>query len=59
MEFCLVPPPRSIPGVFPESPRWLLLSEKSADANSFSERRNSNRDIRDDERFTGVSADTR
>lgn len=42
----------SIPGVFPESPRWLLLSERSADMNSFSERRNSNRD---DESFTGVT----
>ncbi|KAG8009369.1 Solute carrier family 22 member 17 [Nibea albiflora] len=41
-----------IPGVFPESPRWLLLSERSADMNSFSERRNSNRD---DESFTDLS----
>lgn len=49
----------SIPGVFPESPRWLLLSERSADMNSFSERRNSNRDVRDDESFTGVCAHDR
>lgn len=41
----------SIPGVFPESPRWLLLSERSADLNSFSERRDRERD---DESFTGV-----
>ncbi|XP_070961132.1 solute carrier family 22 member 17 isoform X2 [Oncorhynchus clarkii lewisi] len=38
-----------IPGVFPESPRWLLLSERSADLNSFSERRDRERD---DESFT-------
>lgn len=44
----------SIPGVFPESPRWLLLSERSADMSSFSERRNSSRDVGDDESFTGV-----
>lgn len=44
--------------MFPESPRWLLLSERSADMNSFSERRNSNRDLRDDESFTGESAHT-
>lgn len=48
---------RSIPGVFPESPRWLLLTERSSDMNSFSERRNSSRDVRDDESFTGVPAD--
>lgn len=48
---------RSIPGVFPESPRWLLLTERSSDMSSFSERRNSSRDVRDDESFTGVSAD--
>ncbi|TKS87961.1 Solute carrier family 22 member 17 24p3 receptor [Collichthys lucidus] len=46
-----------IPGVFPESPRWLLLSERSADMNSFSERRNSNRDVRDDESFTELDSD--
>uniref|UniRef100_A0A8C7X0T5 Solute carrier family 22 member 17 n=1 Tax=Oryzias sinensis TaxID=183150 RepID=A0A8C7X0T5_9TELE len=43
-----------VPGVFPESPRWLLLSERSADMNSFSERRNSSRDVREDESFTGA-----
>ncbi|CAL9697814.1 unnamed protein product [Knipowitschia caucasica] len=43
-----------IPGVFPESPRWLLLSERSADMNSFSERRNSNRD---DESFTELDSE--
>ena len=48
----------SIPGVFPESPRWLLLSERSGDMNSFTERRNSNRDVRDDESFTGVCSFT-
>uniref|UniRef100_H3CTM3 Solute carrier family 22 member 17 n=1 Tax=Tetraodon nigroviridis TaxID=99883 RepID=H3CTM3_TETNG len=46
-----------IPGVFPESPRWLLLSERSADASSFSVRRNSSRDARDDERFTELEAE--
>ena len=39
-----------VPGVFPESPRWLLLSETSGDMNSFSERRERDRD---DESFTG------
>ncbi|KAI4806397.1 hypothetical protein KUCAC02_017223 [Chaenocephalus aceratus] len=46
-----------IPGVFPESPRWLLLSERSADMNSFTERRNSNRDLRDDESFTELDSE--
>ncbi|TWW71386.1 Solute carrier family 22 member 17 24p3 receptor [Takifugu flavidus] len=46
-----------IPGVFPESPRWLLLSERSADLNSFSERRSSSRDVRDDERFTELESE--
>ncbi|KAK7881169.1 hypothetical protein WMY93_029578 [Mugilogobius chulae] len=46
-----------IPGVFPESPRWLLLSERSADMNSFSERRNSNREVRDDESFTELDSE--
>lgn len=45
---------RSIPGVFPESPRWLLLTERSSDTSSFGERRNSGRDLRDDESFTGL-----
>uniref|UniRef100_A0AAY4AEN7 Major facilitator superfamily (MFS) profile domain-containing protein n=1 Tax=Denticeps clupeoides TaxID=299321 RepID=A0AAY4AEN7_9TELE len=40
-----------IPGVFPESPRWLLLSERSSDTNSFSDRRDRERD---DETFTGL-----
>lgn len=40
----------SIPGVFPESPRWLLLSERTGDMNSFSER---NERQRDDDSFTG------
>ncbi|TNN57581.1 Solute carrier family 22 member 17 [Liparis tanakae] len=46
-----------IPGLFPESPRWLLLSERSADMNSFTERRNSNRDVRDDESFTELDSE--
>ncbi|XP_034027252.1 solute carrier family 22 member 17 [Thalassophryne amazonica] len=46
-----------IPGVFPESPRWLLLSERSGDMNSFSERRNSNRELRDDESFTELESE--
>ncbi|XP_033841502.1 solute carrier family 22 member 17 [Periophthalmus magnuspinnatus] len=46
-----------IPGVFPESPRWLLLSERSADMNSFSERRNSTREGRDDESFTELDSE--
>ncbi len=36
-----------IPGVFPESPRWLLLSERTGDMHSFSERQ------RDDDSFSG------
>lgn len=43
-----------IPGVFPESPRWLLLSERTGDMNSFSERRNS---TRDDESFTELDSE--
>lgn len=35
-----------IPGVFPESPRWLLLSGRFTDL--INERRNSNRDMDDD-----------
>ncbi|XP_038131542.1 solute carrier family 22 member 17 [Cyprinodon tularosa] len=46
-----------IPGVFPESPRWLLLTERSADMNAFNERRNSNRDLRDDESFTELDSE--
>ncbi|XP_062335597.1 solute carrier family 22 member 17 [Osmerus eperlanus] len=44
-----------VPGVFPESPRWLLLSEPSADLNSFSDRRNRDRD---DESFTEMGPDS-
>ncbi|XP_077592023.1 solute carrier family 22 member 17 [Stigmatopora nigra] len=44
-----------IPGVFPESPRWLLLTERHGDMNSFSERRNSSRD---DESFTELDSET-
>ncbi|XP_061877040.1 solute carrier family 22 member 17 isoform X1 [Entelurus aequoreus] len=43
-----------IPGVFPESPRWLLLFERHDDMNSFGERRNSNRD---DESFTELDSE--
>ncbi|KAJ8010551.1 hypothetical protein DPEC_G00076260 [Dallia pectoralis] len=43
-----------IPGVFAESPRWLLLSERSADLNSFSERRDRERD---DESFTELDSE--
>ncbi|XP_077364853.1 solute carrier family 22 member 17 [Festucalex cinctus] len=46
-----------IPGVFPESPRWLLLSERHGDMNSFNERGNSNRDVRDDESFTEIDSE--
>ncbi|KAG5268311.1 hypothetical protein AALO_G00211140 [Alosa alosa] len=45
-----------IPRVFPESPRWLLLSERSGDMNSFSERRERDRD-RDDESFTELESE--
>lgn len=40
-----------IPGVFPESPRWLLLSERVGDMSSFSE--HSERQ-REDDGFTGL-----
>uniref|UniRef100_A0A8C2GVB4 Solute carrier family 22 member 17 n=1 Tax=Cyprinus carpio TaxID=7962 RepID=A0A8C2GVB4_CYPCA len=40
-----------IPGVFPESPRWLLLSEKTGDMNSFSERQ------RDDDSFSELDTE--
>ncbi|XP_049604627.1 solute carrier family 22 member 17 [Syngnathus scovelli] len=46
-----------IPGVFPESPRWLLLSERHSDMNTFGERRNSSRDLRDDESFTELDSE--
>ncbi|KAM4544071.1 LOW QUALITY PROTEIN: solute carrier family 22 member 17 [Fundulus diaphanus] len=46
-----------VPGVFPESPRWLLLSERSADMSAFGERRNSSRELRDDESFTELEAE--
>ncbi|XP_064187343.1 solute carrier family 22 member 17 [Anguilla rostrata] len=42
------------PGVFPESPRWLLLTERSSDLHSFSERRERERD---DESFTELESD--
>ncbi|KAK1794604.1 hypothetical protein P4O66_001325 [Electrophorus voltai] len=41
-----------IPGVFPESPRWLLLSDRTSDMNSFSERSDRQRD---DDSFTDLS----
>ncbi|CAL8397630.1 unnamed protein product [Arctogadus glacialis] len=41
-----------VPGVFPESPRWLLLAGRSEDTSSFSGRRGSSRESRDDESFT-------
>ncbi|XP_016424667.1 solute carrier family 22 member 17-like [Sinocyclocheilus rhinocerous] len=41
-----------IPGVFPESPRWLLLSERTGDMNSFSERQ------RDDDSFTELDTES-
>ncbi|XP_028814773.1 solute carrier family 22 member 17 isoform X2 [Denticeps clupeoides] len=44
-----------IPGVFPESPRWLLLSERSSDTNSFSDRRDRERD---DETFTELESES-
>ncbi|KAJ3611886.1 hypothetical protein NHX12_021899 [Muraenolepis orangiensis] len=47
----------AIPGVFPESPRWLLLAGRSGDMSSFSERRNSSRDTRDDESFTELDSE--
>lgn len=48
-------PVLSIPGVFPESPRWLLLSERASDMNSFSE--HSERQ-REDDGFTGLFMNT-
>ncbi|KAA0705101.1 Solute carrier family 22 member 17 24p3 receptor [Triplophysa tibetana] len=44
-----------IPGVFPESPRWLLLSERTGDLNSFNER---NERQRDDDSFTELDTDS-
>ncbi|XP_016099986.1 solute carrier family 22 member 17-like [Sinocyclocheilus grahami] len=41
-----------IPGVFPESPRWLLLSERTGDMHSFSERQ------RDDDSFTELDTES-
>ncbi|XP_030625549.1 solute carrier family 22 member 17 [Chanos chanos] len=46
-----------IPGVFPESPRWLLLSERSGDMNSFSERSERRDRERDDESFTELESE--
>ncbi|KAJ8278776.1 hypothetical protein COCON_G00058420 [Conger conger] len=45
-----------VPGVFPESPRWLLLTERSSDLHSFSERRERERE-RDDESFTELDSE--
>ncbi|KAK7118888.1 hypothetical protein R3I94_022412 [Phoxinus phoxinus] len=44
-----------IPGVFPESPRWLLLSERTGDMNSFSERSERQRD---DDSFTEMDTES-
>ncbi|KAG7336304.1 hypothetical protein KOW79_000997 [Hemibagrus wyckioides] len=44
-----------IPGVFPESPRWLLLSERAGDMNSFSE--HSERQ-REDDGFTELESES-
>ncbi|KAI2648737.1 Solute carrier family 22 member 17 [Labeo rohita] len=44
-----------IPGVFPESPRWLLLSERTGDMNSFTERSERQRD---DDSFTELDTDS-
>uniref|UniRef100_A0A3B3S3I5 Solute carrier family 22 member 17 n=2 Tax=Paramormyrops kingsleyae TaxID=1676925 RepID=A0A3B3S3I5_9TELE len=41
-----------MPGVFPESPRWLLLSERPSDLHSFSDRRE-----RDDDSFTELESE--
>ncbi|XP_072306636.1 solute carrier family 22 member 17 [Eucyclogobius newberryi] len=46
-----------IPKVFPESPRWLLLLERSANVNLFSDRRNSNRDSRDEESLSELDSE--
>ncbi|XP_026858745.1 solute carrier family 22 member 17 isoform X1 [Electrophorus electricus] len=43
-----------IPGVFPESPRWLLLSDRTSDMNSFSERSDRQRD---DDSFTELETE--
>ncbi|KAF4095519.1 solute carrier family 22 member 17 [Onychostoma macrolepis] len=44
-----------IPGVFPESPRWLLLSERTGDMNSFSDRSERQRD---DDSFSELDTET-
>lgn len=44
-----------IPGVFPESPRWLLLTERTGDANSFCERSDRQRD---DDSFTELDSES-
>ncbi|KAJ8277526.1 hypothetical protein GJAV_G00076160 [Gymnothorax javanicus] len=46
-----------VPGVFPESPRWLLLTERSHDLHSFSERRERDRE-RDDESFSELETES-
>ncbi|XP_056448321.1 NACHT, LRR and PYD domains-containing protein 12-like [Gadus chalcogrammus] len=48
----------AVPGVFPESPRWLLLAGRSEDTSSFSGRRGSSRENRDDESLTELDLET-
>lgn len=43
-----------IPGVFPESPRWLLLSERTGDMSSFSDRSERQRE---DDGFTELESE--
>ncbi|CAL8354803.1 unnamed protein product [Arctogadus glacialis] len=48
-----------VPGVFPESPCWLLLAGRSEDTSSFSGRRGSSRENRDDESLTELDLEPR